>query len=273
MELLVVFAVITTCAVFLLPARAASRAQNASLQCLLNQKQLMAAMLMYAQENGDHYPPNPDDGNAVIGHNWCRSTGELYGYDAPGLTNIMIMPYLGQAVDLFRCPLDPRPAYRLSGTPPRRIPISRSVSMNQAVGTICPTFDAGGGHSGKPILSVNGPWLNNSHSNRRNSPYRTYGKTTEAVAPTPSNLWVLLEEDPDSINDGGFSFGMANQEWIDYPATAHNFGCAFGFADGHAEVHQWADSRTKAPYPITRRTAQGSVDWAWMAARTSSRAP
>lgn len=223
----------------------------------------MAGMLMYTQDNGDLYPPNPDDGNATLGHNWCRSPVEQQTFDANALlTNIILMPYLGQALELFRCPLDRR--VFVSVLPPRRIPAVRSISMNEAVGTICRTFDAGGGHSGKPVLSVNGPWLNNTHSNRRNSPYRTYGKTAEAVAPVPSNLWVLLEEDPLSINDGSFAFGMASQEWIDYPAPFHRFGCAFGFADGHSEIHQWADPRTQATAPLTRRPVPGSVDWQWM---------
>jgi hypothetical protein len=52
--------------------------------------------------------------------------------------------------------------------------------MNAAVGTVDPAFSSGGsGHSGKPTLSVDGPWLDNKHSHRRNSPWRTYGRTAE----------------------------------------------------------------------------------------------
>ena len=34
--------------------------------------------------------------------------------------------------------------------------------------------------------------------------------------------------------------------WQDGPSTLHNGGCGFTFADGHAEIHKWKDSRTRA---------------------------
>ena len=30
----------------------------------------MIAMTLYINENNDYFPPNPDDGNKVPGHNW-----------------------------------------------------------------------------------------------------------------------------------------------------------------------------------------------------------
>ena len=63
------------------------------------------------------------------------------------------------------------------------VPAARTGSMNQAVGTICPAFDSGGGHGGKPTWSVNGPWLDNQHSHHRNAPWRTYGKASEFQMP------------------------------------------------------------------------------------------
>ncbi len=272
-ELLAILAVIVILATLLLPARARSDSHVQALQCLYNQQQLMMGLLMYTQENSDLFPPNPDDRAAIPGHFWCDYQTEQYtGYDPNFLrTNCVLMPYVNDSVELFRCTLETRS--RVVGNPPVRQPALRSLSMNQAVGTICMAFDRGSGHSGKPILSVNGPWLDNTHSNRRNAPYRTYGRTSEIGSPSPASLWVLLEEDPLSINDASFAFGMSTSEWIDFPTSAHEFGCVFGFADGHSELHKWKDARTRAPWPVVRRPAPNSVDWLWMAARTSSRAP
>lgn len=65
------------------------------------------------------------------------------------------------------------------------------------------------------------------------------------VAPPPSQLWVLLDEHPDSINDAEFEFEMpvnpTQTYFVDIPAKYHNNGCNFAFADGHVETHQWKD--------------------------------
>ena len=145
--------------------------------------------------------------------------------------------------------------------------------MNGAIGTICPVFDSPGGHSGKPTLSVNGPWLDNMHSHHRNRPWRTFGKTSEVIAPLPAELCVLTEEDPSSLNDGTFSLGMNTAEWIDWPGTLHDFGGVLAFADGHTELHRWMDVRTRViSGNIARLTVPGSKDWLWLSQRISARA-
>ncbi|MFO1513150.1 MAG: hypothetical protein U1F83_09600 [Verrucomicrobiota bacterium] len=55
------------------------------------------------------------------------------------------------------------------------------------------------------------------------------------MAATPASvIWVYLDEDSYSLNDGGFGFGMNTPEWIDWPGTYHNLACGFAFADGHS---------------------------------------
>ena len=66
--------------------------------------------------------------------------------------------------------------------------------MSQAVGTICPGFDASGAALREPTLSVNGRWLNNDRQHRRDSPWFTYGKMSTIRAPGPAMLWVLVDE-------------------------------------------------------------------------------
>jgi len=154
------------------------------------------------------------------------------------------------------------------------VPAARTLSMNQAVGTICPGFDTGGGHSGAPTLPVNGPWLDNSHGHKRGKPYNTYGKATNVGAPGPAKVWVFLDEDANSLNDGGFGVGMNTAEWIDWPGTYHNNGCFFAFLDGHAEIHKWRDATTKViGGNVARKSITGSTaDWRWLTERTSAKA-
>jgi hypothetical protein len=223
---------------------------------------------MYAQDYSDLLPPNPDDASSIPGHNWCADGMETYD---PSLLvrNCVLMPYLNTNATLFRCAADQ--SFRVNPANPqlRQLKV-RSISMSQAVGTICPGYERGSGHSGKPNLPVNGPWLDNMHSHRANLPYRTYGKTSEMVAPTPAGLWVLLEENPESLNDASFAFGMKTAEWIDFPSTLHEFGGVFAFGDGHTELRRWVDPRTK-PAQIFRLPVPGSLDWRWMADRTSAK--
>jgi prepilin-type processing-associated H-X9-DG protein len=62
----------------------------------------------------------------------------------------------------------------------------------------------------------------------------------------PSQLFVTLDEHPDSINDGLFQTDphtnitqWAPPAWNDLPASYHDGACGFSFADGHAEIHRF----------------------------------
>ena len=109
------------------------------------------------------------------------------------------------------------------------------------------------------------------------------------VVPGPSDLWVLIEEDPDSIDDGGFAFymppygsGTPNQ-WFNYPARIHGkTSSCLGFADGHSEIHRWlVPGDIEYPGYSTYNPGGGSnpsmapadPDVAWLAARTSAPGP
>ncbi|HEY5041680.1 MAG TPA: type II secretion system protein [Verrucomicrobiae bacterium] len=283
-ELLVVIAIMAILAAMLLPvlSRAKQTAQGAV--CLNNGKQMMTAMLLYTGDNNDFFPPNPDDGNTQPGFNWCSGSagiGQAEEFDPdvikdPALS--LLISYLGGNVNLFRCPADRRTGLYQGIQPSllgQMVPAARTFSMNQAAGTIDPGFEAGefsgAGyvHSGRPTLSVNGPWLNNQRTNRRNAPWFTYGKTSDIHPPGPSMLWVLVDEDAKGLNDAAFAFGMQDPRWIDAPGTYHNGGCGFSFADGHSETHRWLSRSEK----LAGRAVTDLLDyqdWLWMRARTSA---
>jgi prepilin-type N-terminal cleavage/methylation domain-containing protein/prepilin-type processing-associated H-X9-DG protein len=276
-ELLVVIAIIAILAAMLMPVLSQAKQRAQGSMCLNNGKQIMIAMHLYISDNRDFYPPNPDDGNTIPGYNWCpgdAGTGGPQEFDTDVLldpTLSLLINYLNGNAAPFKCPADTRQGL-YQGTNQmyigKTVPASRTFSMNQAVGTIDPGFDAGGPHSGVPVLSVNGPWLNNQETHRRNSPWRTFGRQSDLGPPSPSDLWVLLDEDARGLNDAAFAFGMQQAQWIDLPGTYHNFGCGFAFADGHSETHHWQYQKIKQRGDITDPNDQ--KDWAWLAWHTSA---
>ncbi|HEX4263566.1 MAG TPA: prepilin-type N-terminal cleavage/methylation domain-containing protein [Verrucomicrobiae bacterium] len=278
-ELLVVIAIIAILAALLLPvlSKAKGRAQGA--MCLNCGKQLMLAMTQYISDYNDLFPPNPDDGNKVPGHDWV---GGQAGQGGPDEFNAdllkdpnysLLISYIGGNANLYRCPADRRNG-QYDGTNSamigQNVPAARTFSMSQAVGTICPGFDTGTGHSGIPTLPVNGPWLDGTYSHRRSSPYATYGKVSQMNSPGPSSTWVLIDEDPIGLNDGAFAFQMVSPMWLDCPGSYHNNGCGFAFADGHSETHRWQlKPSSNGRMSIITETA-GQQDWGWMRDRTSA---
>jgi prepilin-type N-terminal cleavage/methylation domain-containing protein len=283
-ELLLVIAIIAILAAMLLPVLSKAKQRTQGTLCLNNGKQLMLAMHLYTSDSNDFYPPNPDDGNTLPGYNWC---GGAAGIGQPDEFNpdILLDPnrslligYLGKNAKLFRCPADLREG-KYQGTDPsligQTVPAARTFSMSQSVGTIDPGFDAsefsgtGYVHSGVPNLSVNGPWLDGSFHHHRNSPYRTFGKMSDAGPPSPSDLWVFVDEDASGLNDAAFAVDMVNPNWRDVPGTYHNIGCGFAFADGHSETHHWLYRSIKTKGDIF--DSNDEADWNWLTAHTSAK--
>jgi hypothetical protein len=101
-------------------------------------------------------------------------------------------------------------------------------------------------------------------------------KMSDLNNPGPVNVFVMLDEHPDSINDAIFAFNpgsLSGQEtWRDLPASYHNKAGCFSFADGHSEIHKWMDGRTAQP--VTHKqwanlypggyNVQVSVDYEWL---------
>ena len=95
--------------------------------------------------------------------------------------------------------------------------------------------------------------------------YRQYLKQSDFQ--NPAMVYVTLDEQGDSINDGFFIDPLNPTAWGDIPASYHGGACGFSFADGHAEIHKWksATSRYLVKYVFYQMNfdAAGLQDYQW----------
>jgi prepilin-type processing-associated H-X9-DG protein len=70
-------------------------------------------------------------------------------------------------------------------------------------------------------------------------------KFSQIRHPVPSDLFVFIDENEDTILDGQFGNPpvgvpyLAQNVWWDMPANRHNQGANLSFADGHVEHWKW----------------------------------
>ena len=285
-ELLVVIAIIAILAAMLLPALAKAKLKAQGTQCMNNQKQLALSFNMYTLDFTDLFPPNPDDGNAVPGHNWVAGQaghggGAEFNPDVlRDPTRTLVSPYVNGNVAVFKCPADKRSG-TYQGTLPQlagqSVPAARTVSCSQAVGTICPQFYNGcSGHNGRPDRATHGPWLTGNHTCADNQ-FATFGKASDFRTIGSSMVFLTVDENDWSLNDGGLATSCGLQVMIDYPGTYHNRACGFSFADGHSEIHKWQSDVMNWNSGPSQRTVPGQWgqpgvnDWVWLATHSSAR--
>jgi prepilin-type N-terminal cleavage/methylation domain-containing protein len=279
-ELLVVIAIIAILAAMLLPALARAKAKAHNVYCMSNTSQLVKGMHMYAGDFNDWFAPNPDDHNTQAGHNWCA--GDVSGpppYGALGAETFnpdimadpnktMISPYVAKSIGVWKCPADPRFG-TYNGTNPqmagRGVPAVRSYAMSSAVGSVCSKWATGGGHvDGSGSVPSIGAWLQGSSAHAA-TVYQTFGKSANFNKAGPSQIFMMADESPYSINDGSLGITVEMPQIVDWPTTVHGNACGFGFCDGHSEIVRWRGiiARTQTP-GSTMSTTPTDPDWQWI---------
>ena len=203
-ELLVVIAIIAILAAMLLPVLSKTKCKGQGILCMNNTHQLMLAVHLYSGENQEYFPMNVHgavaQSGATIGspgayYPWI--TGWLTWDTSPHNTNSLYLTsdsysvlarYSGRAQKLYKCPADNRvSAVQAQRGWTERV---RSISMNSAVGK-------GNKLATDSLLNCE----------------KIFEKTTDVNRPSPANLWVFVDEHPDSINDGAFFNAQKNYEW------------------------------------------------------------
>ena len=173
--------------------------------------------------------------------------GDVYnGSPSTDWTNVNILQKsklsatLGRNVQVYKCPGDTR-RYKQS------FPVVRSVSMGSYMGV---GWTAG---------------------------FFTYNKLSDMVRPSPSGLWVILDESKNTINDAFFAVPMDTYDpkrpsaaaFVDVPGTFHNNAGSLSFADGHSEIHRWLDPRTAKA--VLFQASPNNLDLDWIQARSSAK--
>jgi len=248
-ELLVVIAIIAILAAMLLPALSRAKCKAQGISCLNNLKQLQLGWFMYSSDHDDKIVRtggwttlDPDPNSAAVQPGGSKSQWMLGRVDQdPDRVNPLfiqkglLFPYVN-SLDVFK---DPADRYMLNG----ELSI-RSMSMNA--------------------------WMNPIATEGQLDDANYLVFTKQSTIRNPSQIWVTLDENPKSINDGWFLVQPnVPNVWRDIPAAYHCGSGGISFADGHAEKRKWTDSAVLSQQGSFSRKDPKSDDLNWLIERTT----
>jgi prepilin-type N-terminal cleavage/methylation domain-containing protein/prepilin-type processing-associated H-X9-DG protein len=254
-ELLIVVAIIGILASLLVPAVSRGKQIAQKTVCLSNLKQIQLAYILYSDENSGRLVVNgmgevssPFLANWVLGLMGHQDTSDAANRQSTNTSYLvgrlaLFSPYVTEA-KLYRCPSD-RATVPING---RRCARTRSYSMDQFLGLYL--------NRTLPPDSTGGQWVDSPDLYTRFG-QRFYDLQSDLAPRNPENIWVMIDDQEDSIFTPEFRGGydLHESDWIGgIPASRHNTSGTLSFADGHVEAKSWRD-------PSTTRTPTGYLEF------------
>jgi len=217
-ELMVVVVVIAVLASLLSAALNQTKSRAHQITCLNNLKELNFAWFYYADDNDDELALNRsadrNPSEEVFGRRNSTNSWVVGNPKEDTTTEDIVKGTLFQytkSTSIYHCPSDS------STVVDKPIPRTRSYSMS--------TYLNGDGAGVDPMVKT---------------------RLAEIRNPSPSKMFVFIEEHEASVWSGGFyvspksRFSLASASWSSTPSDRHFQGCNVSFADLHVERWKWA---------------------------------
>lgn len=237
-ELLVVIVVAALLLAIGVPSLTARKQHSATVVCLVNQRSLAQAWLMYCDDNDTRFCSGFVEGDALTRDppSWVKAPlqydsagnqvfvggGDVGGFllnqtaRDNGIRQGALYPYLG-STKMFHCPADERLGVGAvlpnepPGLPTRYYQIYRSYGMPDF-------YDCGGNGIQTSVANIE--------------------------PPEEKMLFVGFNYDRRYYNIDTWSYIPGDHKYWDPLANFHDNGCTFSFVDGHAELYKWKDRRS-----------------------------
>ena len=246
-----------------------SSTQNTSdtIVCMRNVRSLIEGWAKYADDHqgvltSSRWRVPEGDAPAWEGGAWMdlpisgRDSIDPYHWDS-SISQGTIWEYAGSNPATWRCPSDPSTGSHRDYMEGRTVPRVRSYSMNFWMGQ---------------------PWKDG---------YVVFKKLSDFALASPGEIFLIVDERYDSINDGSLAVEMTGYDpadmtgglqnldakIVDFPSNYHRNAGVVGFVDGHVESHAWVDARMTPPYKGSELAlnirSPGNRDVSWLQSRAT----